>query len=38
MAMIGDLAFLFDWQMYPTIPYNAGSIYEMHKMEWNKIK
>jgi hypothetical protein len=30
MGMTGDLAFLFDWQMYPTVPYNAGSIYEMY--------
>jgi len=33
MGMIGDLAFLFDWQMYLAVPYNAGSIHEMYKME-----
>jgi len=24
--------------MYPAVPYNASSIYEIIKMKWNKIK
>jgi len=24
--------------MYPAVPYNASSIYEIYKMKWNRIK
>jgi len=27
---------LFDWEMYPAVPCNASSIYEIYKMKLNK--
>ena len=29
---------MFDWEMYPAVPYNASSIYGIIKMKWDEIK
>jgi len=29
---------LFDWEMYPAVPYDASSTCEIIKIKWNKIK